>query len=83
MRTILACAIICFPLLLSGQNIPKISGTILDETSGEPVSYANVSLFETGKQQPVGGTFTDEDGTFTFQKIKEGTYDLMIRFVGI
>lgn len=82
MRVFLACLGICFPLMLMGQNNPSISGSILDEASGEPVSYANVSLYETGEKQPVTGTFTDESGAFILQGINDGSYYLLVQFVG-
>ncbi|WPP51159.1 TonB-dependent receptor domain-containing protein [Catalinimonas niigatensis] len=82
MRELLLFLVMCFPILLWAQTNQAITGNVVDNESGEPVSYASVALFQTGKEQPITGTFTNEDGIFLVENIDNGTYDLLIQFVG-
>lgn len=56
-----------------------IKGTITDG-SGEPVPFANVTLFDGAEQ--VIGTTTDFDGKYTLKPIPAGSYDLQVSYVG-
>lgn len=82
MRTFLVCLGIYFPFFLWAQDGQTINGKVIDNKSGEPVSYANVALYEAGAEQPLTGTYTDDAGSFTLQDVSPGTYDLVIHFVG-
>ncbi|MEQ9440008.1 MAG: outer membrane beta-barrel family protein [Cyclobacteriaceae bacterium] len=60
----------------------EITGSIVDENTGEPVPYANVALYTEGEDAVQKGATTDEDGCFTLLNVAEGEYDLEIKFVG-
>ncbi|MEL7160091.1 MAG: carboxypeptidase-like regulatory domain-containing protein, partial [Bacteroidota bacterium] len=53
-----------------------ISGTILDEGSGEPLIGATIQVDGTGI-----GTVTDFDGKYSF-KVEAGTYTLKVTYIG-
>ncbi len=54
-----------------------LTGTVLDDDSGEPLIGANAVLKET-----TTGTITGVDGTFTIQDVQEGNQTVVITFVG-
>ena len=54
-----------------------ISGTVLDDESGEPLVGANAVLKGT-----TTGTITDVDGTFTIENVQEGNQTVVFSFVG-
>ena len=60
----------------------KVSGTLLDAETGEPVPFASVVLqnIQTGKDQ--NGTLTEQDGSFKLSEVPNGKYKLLISFVG-
>lgn len=58
----------------------SVEGTVTDETTKEPVPYANVGLWQSGNL--VAGTSTDFDGKFEIKPVKPGTYELKITSVG-
>ncbi len=70
------------PLVVWGQNSPSIRGSVMDEEADQPVSYANVSVYQAGEEAPITGTFTDLEGNFVIDNLNYGTYDLVIEFVG-
>lgn len=62
----------------TGQG--TIKGKVLDEKTGEPVPFANVSL-KSGADLIIGTT-TDFDGKYTLKPIPPGKYDVEVSFVG-
>jgi hypothetical protein len=54
-----------------------LSGRILDEKSGDPLIGANVILDGTEY-----GSATDMDGSFVIPKVPEGSYNLIVSYVG-
>lgn len=60
----------------------KITGTITDSLTAEPVAYSTVSLInrETGKV--TDGTMADDKGEFTLIQVAAGEYTVLISFVG-
>lgn len=82
--------IICFLLLsylgkaqnseAKGKN--SISGRILDSLTGAPVSYASISLTTPDGKREINGTTTDDAGTFKLDQIPDGTFRLVVYFVG-
>lgn len=63
------------PLFLVAQN-GTISGVVTDATNKQPLAFANVVVMG----ESIGGT-TDLDGGYSFS-LKEGTYTIIISFVG-
>ncbi len=53
-----------------------LRGTVIDDITGEAVSFADVLIESTGE-----GTSTDLDGTFSFS-LSPGTYEITVSFLG-
>lgn len=67
-------------LLLTGGSIlaqGSISGTLLEESSAEPLIGATILVKETGN-----GTATDFDGKYQITDIPAGTYTLELSYIG-
>ena len=60
----------------SGQN-GIISGFVTDSSSGEALIGANIFLTESGQ-----GMATEMNGYYIIQGVAEGTYTLMVSYVG-
>jgi outer membrane receptor for ferrienterochelin and colicin len=60
----------------------KISGSVVDAESNQPVEFATVALLDPATGKPVDGSICDVDGKFTITKVAEGTYDVAISFIG-
>jgi len=58
-----------------------VEGVVKDSSSRQPVSYANISLFDHQKNG-ITGTFSDEKGAFSLSVNKPGDYSLQISFIG-
>ncbi len=65
---------------VGGQAQGCIKGTVTDAKTGEPIPFANVSVFQDGKQ--VHGGATDLDGIFTIKPLAAGKYDVEVKYVG-
>ncbi len=66
---------------LFAQN-SKITGTVIDSLTSQPVEFANVALIPVGLTTPVDGTICDDKGQFTLNRVPSGTYDVVISFIG-
>src|SRR6185369_10632607 len=71
----------------SGGSEPKIfdgriTGTVTEKASAKPIEFANIALYESGKDKPADGTVTDEKGTFKLKNIKNGKYKVTVTFIG-
>jgi outer membrane receptor protein involved in Fe transport len=60
----------------------RISGTIIDSSTNQPVEFATIALIDPATSKPVDGTVADEKGKFTITKIAEGNYKVTISFIG-
>ena len=60
----------------------KITGTVLDATSNEPVEFATVAIHDPTTNKPVDGTVCDDKGKFTINKVANGNYKVVISFIG-
>ncbi len=64
------------------KNIGKISGSIIEKSSGLPIEYANIQLFKLEEKTLVEGTISDPKGNFSIKNIPEGNYRMTISFIG-
>ncbi|WPP48031.1 TonB-dependent receptor domain-containing protein [Catalinimonas niigatensis] len=68
------------------QNIyaqnAMIQGSVLDQSSGEPLEYANVVLYLPSDSSIVSGVISQADGSFKMVDLSEGNYFLQVQFVG-
>ncbi len=66
----------------SSQITGKITGTIVDGHSSEPVSYATVVIKSSKDGETVNGVVTGDDGSFKLVGLKLGKYRVEVSFVG-
>jgi len=71
--------IFCAVLLgtVASAQVNKISGTITDADSGEPIPFANVFFASTSI-----GISSDMEGKFVLQNFPNGKYDFTVAYVG-
>jgi len=62
---------------IAAQQTGRVSGRVLAEDSGRPLSLAQVSIPTVG-----AGGISDVDGRFSIQDVPAGTYDLEVRLLG-
>jgi ferric enterobactin receptor len=60
----------------------KIQGKVTDSTSAGTIEYATITLFEKGNKKALTGTTTDSLGRFELTGINEGSYTIMVEFIG-
>ncbi|MES2134082.1 MAG: TonB-dependent receptor [Bacteroidota bacterium] len=79
-KFILIISLLLFSLKTTAQG--KITGCIVDSLSGKPVDYASIGLLiqKTGKE--INGTTTNDKGVFTIDNIADGTYKIIIYYIG-
>lgn len=91
-RYLLGLLLAACSLVLSAQGFPgggqgpsitgRISGTVIDSLTGDPVEFATIVLETSRLGEQVDGVITDTDGSFKLQNVKPGTYNLRISFLG-
>ena len=85
---ILLITIICFAISAQAQIggatgvVGKISGTVIDSLTKQPLSYATVAVFRSGGKVPLNGVLTDEKGGFKLNDMKNGKYKITVTFIG-
>jgi len=65
----------------SQQSI-KISGTLTDSLTHEPIRFATVALSDQQTKAPVKGVQTDSIGHFVLENVPAGAFTLRITYVG-
>ncbi len=60
----------------------KITGTIIDSLTHEPLEFATIALQEDDSDHTVDGIITNDKGDFKLPEVKLGSYRLIISFVG-
>ncbi len=83
-------ALSCLPLMaqfpFGGSKGPtikgKIEGIIVDSLTNEPVGFATVSLKKKGSSVVQDGVLSEENGSFSFPAVTNGSYELYISFLG-
>src|SRR6218665_505518 len=75
-----------FPMMGGGNSAPKVTGrisaTIIDSLTKQPVEYATVSLINAKTNKAVNGGLTDAKGKVAIQNIAPGEYKLVVGFIG-
>lgn len=80
MKTNLTMLFLLFMGIYSMSSQHTISGTIKD-ANNQPLSYANIVLYEIGKETPKG-TVSDDQGNYRFENLKKGSYRIEISMLG-
>ena len=70
------------PGTLRAQTLGEVSGTLLDQTTRQPLPFANVLLLRLPDSTLVGNTQTAENGTFTLTKLALNKYLLRVEALG-
>lgn len=60
----------------------KISGTLIDSASNNPLESATVTISKSRDSIIVSGALTDEDGVFLLERVPFGTYTAKFNFIG-
>ncbi len=76
-HTVRVFLVMAFPVFLFSQELGKITGTVTDEATGEPLIGANVLVEGTSF-----GAATDTEGRYLIMGIDVGTYVLRVEFIG-
>jgi iron complex outermembrane receptor protein len=59
-----------------------IRGKVVEEVGALPIPFAIISVFESGSEQPLTATQSDENGYFKLINLKPGTYKIKISYIG-
>lgn len=65
--------------VISQNSNKKLIGVVLDSLSNQPLPFATIQLTNTSLKL---NTIADENGNYTFKKISEGNYEIMVSYVG-
>ena len=60
----------------------KVTGTVVDAKTKQPVPFATVALISTATGKPVNGAAADGEGKFTISDVAAGSYQLQFSFIG-
>ena len=60
----------------------KIMGRIIDSATNVPIDYATISLVVQESDKVINGTTTNEKGEFKLEGIPNGTYKMLVYFIG-
>lgn len=80
-RLILFLLLAAITFAVSAQNTTRISGSIFDEKTQEPVEQASVRILNARDSSYVNGAVTNELGSFQVQ-VSQGKYILNISYLG-
>jgi len=78
--------IIFFLLILTlhaySQGNATVSGRVVEQSTKNPIPFANVILLSDKNDKMLTGTITENDGRFVIKGINEGNYTISISFIG-
>ncbi|MCC6551130.1 MAG: TonB-dependent receptor [Ignavibacteriaceae bacterium] len=69
-------------LFSSDAGSAKITGRIIEKSTGKPLEYANILLLNRTDSSMIAGTVSGLDGVFLFPKVIPGRYLIDVRFIG-
>ena len=76
-------AVLCLlGLSAYAQNSADIKGVLVDETNGEPIPFATVSLTRDGQTRPAKYSLTNDKGAFTLETVRNGSYTIRAELLG-
>ena len=76
-------AVLCLVGLTAyAQNSANIKGVLVDESTGEPIPFATVSLTRDGQNRPAKYSLTDDKGNFTLESVRNGSYTIRAELLG-
>ena len=69
-------------LLGFGLSAQTIKGVLVDESTGEALGFATVSLTRDGQTKPVKYTLSTDKGTFSLESVRNGSYAIVAELMG-
>ena len=69
-----------FSAFAQSQNV--VQGVLIDETTGEALGFATVSLTKDGQSKPAKYTLSDDKGAFSMSSVRNGTYAVVAELMG-
>jgi outer membrane receptor protein involved in Fe transport len=69
------------PMAMSQQSTVTIKGTVVEESSGQPIAYATVMVGDNETKKPLSGTTTMDDGSFSLETAATEFY-IEVSFLG-
>jgi outer membrane receptor protein involved in Fe transport len=83
-RILNTASLLLLTVILSAQTSFRgvIRGRIMEESTDKPFSNVTVAIYSMPDSTLKGGVATDENGVFTLQGVDEGSYYLIMSFVG-
>ncbi len=64
------------------QHGQSVKGTLIDANTNQPVPYASASLIKKTDQKLLTGTLSDLQGRFIIGNVPDGSYSLILNFLG-
>src|SRR5687767_7428816 len=80
LRLVITTFLLSVGFVFAQTGTGSIKGTVTDKTTGEPLPFVKVIVFQ-GDQQK-GYAATDFTGKFLVSSLSPGSYDVELRFVG-
>ncbi|MBP5625613.1 MAG: TonB-dependent receptor, partial [Bacteroidales bacterium] len=69
-------------LLGFGLSAQTIKGVLVDESTGDVLGFATVSLTRDGASKPAKYTLSDDKGTFSLESVRNGSYAIVAELMG-
>lgn len=67
---------------ISARETGGVSGVVKEQSTGLPMEYASVALYQSSDRKPVDGCNTDSMGRFIFTGIPKGEYYIVGSYIG-
>lgn len=81
LRNLFLTAAVALPLAVSAKG--TVSGTVVNKESGDPMDFVTVQVVDSKTGKPLQlSILTDENGRFTINSLKDGSYVVKIANVG-
>lgn len=83
-RVLITVSLLLIAVTISAQTSFRglIRGRVLEESTSKPFGNVTVAIYTVPDSTLKGGVATDENGVFTLQGIEEGSYYLVMSFIG-
>ena len=69
-------------LLGLGLSAQTIKGVLVDESTGEALGFATVSLTRDGQSKPAKYILSDDKGAFSLESVRNGSYVIVAELLG-
>ena len=60
----------------------KLSGKVVDSSSGLPLDYATITLFLKNSKKPLSGATANSSGKFEITGVPTGSFSVVVEFIG-